>query len=351
MTCSFTEFPLINVAPILVSFLKFQENPVSLSIQMRAVGGPDVLEVVQQDVPPPAANEVRIRHTLIGVNFIDIYHRTGLYPLPRLPTVIGMEGAGVVEALGEGVIDLNIGERIAYAGAPAGAYAEIRNISRQRLIRLPEEIPDRIAGAAMLRGLTAHMVLKKVCPVTPGEYVLVHAGAGGLGQLITRWARRLGAVVIATVGSEHKIPLAQAAGANLVLLHTDPSWPAKAKEFAEGRGVHLACDGIGGAILAETFRCARAFGTVVSLGQAAGAIPPFRVDDLGPVRSLSLARPSVIAYANDPALYAAAANDLLAALRDGLALEIGAEFPLREAAQAHAALEAGRTSGSVVLMP
>jgi len=323
----------------------------SLAIQMKAVGGPEVLTAIDLEVPPPGPTEVRVRQTVIGVNFIDIYHRMGLYPLPRLPAVIGVEGAGVVDAVGAEVTTVRAGDRIAYAGLPAGGYAECRNLPEARVVSVPDALSDQVAGSSMLRGLTAHMLLHKIYAIREGEFVLVHAAAGGLGQLMTRWAKRLGAFVIATVGSVAKVELAEAAGADQVLLHTAADWPAQAKQFADGRGVHFAYDGIGGETLARTFACVRPFGMVASLGQAGGPIPSVAVGDLGPVRSIGLSRPSVVAYSNDPVLYRHAARDLLAALADGLVSTIGAEYALRDAARAQADLETGHTTGSVALLP
>jgi NADPH:quinone reductase len=323
----------------------------SLAIQMQAIGGSDVLKVVDVDVPPPGPGEVQIRQTVIGVNFIDIYHRIGLYPLPKLPSVIGVEGAGVIEAVGAGVATVQIGDRVAYAGMPPGGYAELRNLPEPRDVQVPDALSDKTVGGAMLRGLTAHMLLHKVYPIQEGDHVLVHAAAGGLGQLVTRWAKRLGASVIATVGSEAKAALAEAAGADKVVLHTALDWPADVKAFADGRGVHFAYDGIGGETLARTFACIRPFGMVASLGQAAGSIPPVDVSSLGPVRGISLSRPSVVAYSNDPSLYPPAAADLFAAFEDGLISTIGAQYALEDAARAHEDLEGGRTTGSVILLP
>ncbi len=323
----------------------------TISIQMQRVGGPEVLVAIDEDVPDPGPGEVRIRQSTIGVSFVDIYHRTGLYPLPKLPAVLGVEGAGVVDAVGAGVVDLHAGDRVAYAGTPPGGYAEVRNIPRARLVPLPDDIPERVAGSTMLRGLTVHMLLRKVHPVAEGDFVLVHSAAGGLGQMLTRWAKRLGAVVIGTVGSKAKITPARAAGADAVLLRDRSDWPAAVRELAAGKGVHLAVDGIGGENLSRTLTTIRPFGTVASMGQAGGAIPPVRVEDIGPARSASLSRPSLMAYANDPALYVPAAGELFAALRDGLVNPIGAEYPLREASRAHTDLEAGRTTGSVILQP
>lgn len=321
----------------------------SVCIVMNAPGGPNVLHAVETDAPEPGPDEVRIRQSVVGVNFVDIYYRTGLYSLPQYPAVLGFEGAGVVEAVGPGVTSIAIGDRVAYHGMPLGAYAEVRTLPVGRVVKLPENVSERVAGSTMLRGLTAHMLLHKVHAVRSGEWILVHAAAGGLGQLVTRWAKRLGANVVGTVGSAPKIDQALAAGADEVLLHGDADWPERAVGIAEGKGVHLAIDGIGGAMLARTLGTVRPFGIVASLGQPAGPIPPVRVEDLGFARSIGLVRPSSIAYASNPDLYRRSADDLLAALGDGLINPIGAEYALRDANRAHSDLEAGRTTGSVIL--
>jgi NADPH:quinone reductase len=320
-----------------------------IAMVMMDAGGPDTLQPININVSHPRPGEVRLRQTVMGVNFVDIYYRSGLYPVAAFPTVLGFEGAGTIEAVGDGVSRLRPGDRVAYTGTPLGAYAEIRCLPESRLIKLPDAISDRVAGSTMLRGMTAHMLLYKVHAVQPGDWVLIHAAAGGLGQIATRWAKRLGANVIGTVGSETKKTQALAAGANEVLLHTLPGWTDQARAIADGKGVHLAIDGIGGAMLAQTLRVVRPFGIVASLGQPAGPIPPIRVEDLGFARSIALIRPSSIAYANDPELYHRGSADLLAALQDGLINHIGAEYDLRDAARAHADLEAGRTTGSVIL--
>lgn len=320
-----------------------------LAVTIATPGAPEVLRPQHVDVAEPQAGQVRIRQTTIGVNFVDIYFRRGLYPLPALPAVLGLEGAGTVEAVGPAVDTLRPGDRIAYAGYPLGAYAEVRILPATRLVRLPEQVSERTAGSSMLRGLTAHMLLHKVHRLRAGEWLLVHAGAGGLGQLVTRWASRLGGRVIATVGSAAKMPAAREAGAEAVLLHDAADWVDQVRHIADGKGVHLAVDGIGGAMLARTLGAVRPFGVVASLGQPAGPIPPVAVEQLGFPRAIALARPSVLAYVDDPKLYARAAADLLLALGEGLENPIGAGYPLAAAAQAHADLEAGRTIGSVIL--
>ncbi|GBQ42630.1 quinone oxidoreductase family protein [Komagataeibacter europaeus] len=323
----------------------------SIAMAMNHPGGPDVLQEIEVVVPEPIANQVRIRQSVIGVNFVDIYHRNGLYPINSYPAVLGFEGAGTVEAVGANVTSLRPGDRVAYHGMPMGAYTEVRVLPESRLVKLPDGISERVAGSTMLRGLTAHMLLHKVHAVQPNDWILVHAAAGGLGQLVTRWAKRLGANVIGTVGSEGKIERAKDAGADEVLLHGQSDWSERTRTIAEGKGVHLAIDGIGGSMLAHTLSVVRPFGIAASLGQPAGPIPPVRVEELGFARSIALARPSSIAYANDPELYRRGCADLFAALQAGLINPVGAEYPLRDAARAQSDLESGRTTGSVILVP
>lgn len=321
----------------------------TIAIAMRGPGGPDVLQPITIDLPDPGPGEVRIRQSVVGVNFVDIYYRTGLYPHGAVPAVLGFEGAGTVEAVGRDVTALRPGDRVAYHGRPIGAYAEARILPEGRLVKLPDALSDRLVGGTMLRGLTAHMLLHAVRAVQPGDWILVHAAAGGLGQLVTRWAKRLGAQVIGTVGTADKRAEAEAAGADAVFLRGADDWVARARALAEGRGVHLAIDGIGGGLLTRTLASVRPFGTVASIGQAAGPIPPVSIADLSANPAVALVRPSVIAYADDPDRYRGGCSALIAALEDGLINPIGAEYPLRDAARAQADLEAGRTTGSVIL--
>lgn len=321
----------------------------TLAIAMTQTGGPEVLRALDVDVHTPGPHEVRITQSVIGVNFVDTYFRSGLYPVAALPAVLGFEGAGVVDAVGRDVKLFQPGDRVAYAGAPMGAYSASRLLPESRLVRLPDSVSFETAGSSMLRGLTAHMLLHKVHQTNPGDWILVHAAAGGLGQLVVRWAKRLGANVIGTVGSAGKIEWARQAGADHVLLHTDPRWTEETVRLADGRGVQLAIDGIGGDMVAQTLSVARPFGIVASLGQPAGPIPPVRVEDLGFTRSISLMRPSSLAYANDPELYARGMADLLDLLVDGMTAPIGERYALRDAARAHADLESGKTMGSAIL--
>lgn len=321
----------------------------SLAMIISQPGGPEVLKAVETQSVIPGPDEVRIRHEIIGVNFVDIYFRSGLYPQPYPRAVPGFEGAGVVTATGSNVSTFAPGDRVAYTGSPMGAYAEFRNIPASRLILIPEGVDTRTAGSSMLRGLTAHMLLNKVRDVRAGDWILVHSAAGGLGQIVTRWAAMKGARVIGTTGSPEKVAMARRAGASEVLLHTDAEWPEKVRDITEGYGVHLAIDGIGGTMLSKTLSVVRPFGTAASLGQPAGPIPPVRVEELGFTRSIALMRPSSLAYADDAALYRKGAADLMSALEAGLENPIGAEFPLTDAAEAHRILEAGHTTGSVIL--
>ncbi|EJN04452.1 quinone oxidoreductase [Phyllobacterium sp. YR531] len=316
----------------------------SLVMEMSAHGGPDVLIPAHRQIGDPGPAQVRIRQKVLGVNFVDVYFRQGLYPVPELPAVLGLEGAGNVESVGEGVANVRVGDRVAYAGMPLGGYAETRLLPATRLIRIPAGVTDHIAGSTMLRGLTAYMLLHKVRKISPGDWVLVHAAAGGLGQITTRWAKRLGANVIGTVGSAGKIEKARIAGADKIILYKQPDWVDEVRKLTGG--VHLAVDGIGGTILEQTLKTVRAFGMTASIGHPAGPIPPVALSDLG---NIGLMRPSVIASVNDPEFYQEGSKALMSALQDGLINPIGAEYPLRDAAQAHRDLEAGRITGSVIL--
>lgn len=321
-----------------------------LMVRMTGIGGTDQLEVVSSEPQQPGPDEVRIRHEAVGVNFIDIYHRTGLYPI-SLPAVPGVEGAGIVEAVGAGVIDIAIGDRIAYAGAPVGAYAATRLLPRTRVIPLPDDIGLRVAAASTLKGLTAHMLLTRTYPVSAGSIVLVHAAAGGLGGMLVRWAKHLGATVIGTTGSEGKAHVARRHGADHVIVGRDADIVSEVATLTGSRGVDFAIDGIGGSMLSKTLACVRPFGTVASIGQAAGTIPPVDVDQLGPRRSLTLSRPGIMAWLADLDTYSVASRALIAAMQAGVVAEIGGEYLLSEAAMAQANLEGGHTSGSLLLIP
>ena len=312
-------------------------------------GDATVLQAVRLTPAPMGRRDVRIRQHWAGVNFIDVYHRTGLYPVPALPAIPGVEAAGVIEAAGPDVDGLEVGQSVTWAGLPMGGYAQSRVIAAERVIALPEHVSERVAAGAMLRGLTAHMLLHRVWPVSRGDSVLVHAAAGGLGLILTQWAKRLGATVIGTVGSEEKARAARDAGADYVLLHKRENVPARVRDLTDGSGVDVVYDGVGGSTLLQSLDCVRPFGLVVSLGQASGSLPEIPLTEFGPRRSIAIARPSVVAYATNRASYRTATSKLFAALQDGLRIHVGAAFPLAEARAAHEALEAGQTSGSVLL--
>ena len=322
-----------------------------IAVKMIGVGGPDQLTVAPDEPKTPGPTEIRIRHEAIGVNYIDIYHRSGLYPLGPLPAVLGVEGAGVIEAVGSGVTALRVGQRVAYAGAPVGAYASTRLLPAVRAIGLPDDVSASAAASSLVRGITAHMLLTKTFPVGAGNVILVHAAAGGLGTMLARWAKALGASVIGTVSTPEKAEFAKLNGVDHVIVGRDVDLAREVADVTDGRGVDVAYDGIGGTTLLKTLACVRPFGTVASIGQAGGPIAPISVEELGPRRSLSLARPSVMAYSADPSLYRSAAKAVLEAMRSGLSATIGETYPLAEAARAQAELEAGATTGSSLLIP
>jgi NADPH2:quinone reductase len=253
-------------------------------VRVRTPGGVEQFEVADIEIPLPAADEVRIRQTAIGVNFVDIYQRTGLYPMPPA-NIPGVEGVGVVTAVGANVTSVRVGDRIAYAGAPVGAYAAERNLPAWRAIKLPDALSGEAVASSFVKGITAHMLLDRVYPVGAGTTLLVHSAAGGLGQLLTRWASHRGATVIGTVGSEAKAGLARKAGAQYVIVGRDADFAQAVADITGRRGVDVAYDGVGGATLAKTLACVRPFGVVASIGQTAGPIPPVDVADLGPRRS------------------------------------------------------------------
>jgi NADPH2:quinone reductase len=320
-------------------------------ITMLAVGGVEQLKVVACAPQLPGPGEVRIRQAAIGVNFVDIYHRTGRYRLPSLPAVIGVEGAGVVEAVGAGVAEPAVGDRVTYAGAPVGAYAATRLLPAARAIPLPDALSFRLAAASTLRGLTAHMLFTDTFPVRAGNTILIHAAAGGLGSLLVRWAKHLGATVIGTTGSAAKADHARRHGADHVIVGRDADIVAEIAVLTGNRGVDFAIDGIGGATLLKTLACVRPFGTVASVGQAAGQTLPKDLEQEAARRSLTLAFPSILAYTADPQTYSVAAAALIAAMQAGVVAQIGREYPLAQAARAQADLEAGRTTGSLLLIP
>jgi NADPH2:quinone reductase len=319
-------------------------------VRIHEFGGPEALRLDAVELPSPGPGEALVRQSFAGVNYVDVYHRTGLYPLPQVPAVLGVEGTGTVAAVGPGVDSVAVGDRVAYTALPVGAYAAERLVPAERLLRLPATVSEQGAAGIMLRGVTAHMLLHRTYPVGPGTTILVHAAAGGLGLVVTQWAKLLGAIVIGTVGSTEKAEIARAAGLDHAILYRETSFVDAVKEFTGGRGVDVAYDGIGASTLLETFDAVRPFGTVASVGQAGGPIPPIEVAQLGAGRSLSLSRPSVFGYMTDLDAYRTAATALLSLLEQGrIDVPVGAVYPLADAARAHADLEGRRTIGSILL--
>jgi len=324
----------------------------SKAIVINQTGGPEVLRWVDYDPGQPGPGEVRLRHEAVGLNFIDVYHRTGLYPLPSLPAVPGMEGSGTVEAAGDGVTEVAEGDRVAYAGLPPGAYAQVRLIPADRLVKLPESITTRQAAAMMLQGMTARYLLRGCFDVKAGDTILIHAAAGGVGSIVCQWAKHLGATVIGTVGTEEKAAKATENGCDYPVLYKKEDFAARVKEITEGRGVDVVYDSVGQATFMKSLDCLRPLGTMVSFGQSSGPVAPLELGLLSAKGSLFLTRPSLMTYT-------AKSEDLLTHARDlfevvekgGVKVEIRQTFPLSDAARAHRDLEGRRTTGSSILLP
>ena len=320
------------------------------AIRIHQTGGPEVLRWEEVEVGPPGPGEVRLRHTAIGLNFIDTYHRSGLYPLP-LPAIPGSEGAGVVEEIGAGVSEVKPGDRVAYAG-PVGAYAEERLVPAHRLVPLPEDVDDRVAAAAMLKGMTARYLLRRTHRVEAGETILLHSAAGGVGLIAAQWAKSLGATVIGTVSTEAKAVLARDAGCDHVVVTSRESFAARVKEITGGAGVRVVYDAVGKDTFEGSLDCLAPLGLMVSYGNASGPVAPISPLLLAQKGSLFLTRPTLMTYTARREDLLATAADLFAVLRTGaVKVRIDATYPLGEAAAAHTALEARRTTGSTVLLP
>jgi NADPH2:quinone reductase len=299
------------------------------------------------EVGAPGPGQARLRQTAVGLNFIDVYHRTGLYPNP-LPATPGMEGAGVVEAVGPGVTEVKPGDRVAYAAGPMGAYAEARLMPADRLVVLPAAISDEQGAAMMLQGMTAQYLLRRTCPVRAGDTILVHAAAGGVGLILCQWARHLGATVIGTVGNDAKAELARANGCDHPIVYTREDFQARVMELTQGRKVRVAYDSVGRDTFAKSLDCLAPLGMLALFGQSSGPVPPF---DLGQLAkgSLFITRPTLFVYTAQRSDLLAAAAELFDVVAKGIVkLAINQRFPLREAARAHRDLEARKTTGSTV---
>lgn len=321
------------------------------AVVLHQTGGPEVLQLETIDVPEPKPGEARVRHRAIGLNFIDTYHRSGLYPL-RLPHGLGMEAAGVVEAVGEGVTEVRPGDRVAYASGPPGAYADVRCVSAEHLVPLPASIDEETAAAVLLKGMTVEYLIRRCFPVQKGQTVLFHAAAGGVGLLACQWLAELGATVIGTVSTDEKARLAAEHGCHHPLVSTRDDVRARVRELTGGRGVPVVFDSVGKDTFEISLDCLAPRGTLVSFGNASGKPPPLDLGVLAAKGSLYVTRPTLMSYTatrRELLDSAAAVFDEIAAGR--LQVRIGARWPLAEVAQAHRALEGRKTTGSSLLVP
>lgn len=321
------------------------------AIRINRTGGPEVMEYVDVEVGEPGPGEARVRHAACGINFIDVYFRTGLYPQP-LPAGLGMEGAGVVEAVGEGVTEVAVGDRVAYAGRPNGAYAEVRNLPSALLLRLPDAISFETGAAMMLQGLTVQYLFRRTVPLKRGDTILFHAAAGGVGLIASQWARALGVNMIGTVGSDEKAALAKAAGCSHVINYNTEDFVARVMEITNGEKVSVVYDSIGKDTFTKSLDCLRPLGMMVSFGSASGPVPDFSLAELAARGSLFITRPTLFSYAAKRADLEAMAADLFAVVASGdVKIDINQTYKLADAAQAHIDLESRKTTGSSILVP
>jgi len=320
------------------------------AIRFETPGGPEVLQYVDVELPPPGPGQARVKHTVIGVNFIDTYHRSGLYKLP-LPSGLGNEAAGVVESVGAGVTTLKPGDRVVYAGT-MGAYAEANNVPADRLVKLPDGVSDEVAAAGLLKGMTAQYLLKRTHAVKRGETVLIHSAAGGVGLIAGQWAKHLGATVIGTVGSNDKIALAKANGYDHVLISRDADWPKQVRELTGGVGVPVVYDSIGKNTFGGSLDSLAVRGLLVSFGNSSGAVPAFEPGILSAKGSLYVTRPTLAHYTRNAQELQETADDLFAVIASGaVKITVHQRFKLADARKAHEALHSRQTTGATVLIP
>jgi len=318
------------------------------AIRIHKPGGPEVLLWEEITVGDPGPGQIRLRHNAVGLNFIDVYHRTGLYPMPS-PFIPGMEGAGVVEAVGENVTDLRPGDRVAYAGT-IGGYAETRIIPADRVVKLPETIGDEIAAAMMLQGMTVQYLIRKVYPVKAGDTILIHAAAGGVGLILCQWAASLGATVIGTVSNDEKAALARANGCHHIINYTHEDFQARVLEITQGAKLPVVYDSIGKDTFMKSLDCLRPRGLMVTFGQASGPVGPIDLGILGQKGSLVVTRPTLQSFIASKADLNECADDLFDVVTSGkVKISVNQTYALKHAAQAHADLEARKTTGSTVL--
>jgi len=321
------------------------------AIQFKQAGGPEVLQWEEVEVGPPGEGQARIRHTAVGVNFIDTYHRSGLYPIP-MPGGLGSEAAGIVEAVGPGVTVVKPGDRVAYAGGPPGSYSEVRLIPAAILVPIPEGISEETAAAVMLKGMTAQYLIRRTYPVKSGETVLFHAAAGGVGLFACQWLKSLGATVIGTVGSDEKAAIAKAHGCEHVIISTREDIAKRVKEITKGTGVPVVFDSVGKDTFLASLDCLRPLGLMVSFGNSSGKVTPFDIGILSQKGSLYLTRPTLATYTSTRADLEATAKDVFTVIREGkVKVEIRHRYRLSDAATVHRDLEGRRTVGSIVMQP
>jgi len=321
------------------------------AIRISETGGPSVMKLVDVDVPKPGPGQLRVRQTAIGLNYIDTYHRSGLYPQP-MPSGIGLEAAGVVEEVGPGVKGFKAGDRIAYGTGPIGAYAEVRNLPANRMIKIPKAISDETAAGMMLKGMTVRYLLRATYKVKRGETILLHAAAGGVGQILSQWAKALGVKVIGTVGSDSKMQAAKDHGCSWVLNSSTEDVVARVKEITNGKGVPVVYDGVGQATFMTSLDCLKPRGLLVSFGNASGPVKAFDLGILASKGSLYVTRPTLMSYtATDEELHETA-DDLIDMIKSGkVKIPVNQRYALADAVKAHEDLEARRTTGTTILIP
>ncbi|MCX7351213.1 MAG: quinone oxidoreductase [Alphaproteobacteria bacterium] len=321
------------------------------AIRIEATGGPEVMKLVDIEVGKPGPGQVRVRQTAVGLNYIDTYHRSGLYPL-QFPSGLGLEAAGVVEEVGEGVTSLRTGDRIAYGTGPIGAYAQVRNLPANRRVKLPPEISDETAAGMMLKGMTARYLLRATYVVKPGDTILLHAAAGGVGLIMSQWAKALGATVIGTVGSDAKAAVARAHGCDHVINYSTEDTVKRLRELTGGKGVPVVYDGVGKDTLMISLDCLQPRGLMVSFGNASGAVPPLDVLLLSAKGSLYVTRPTLNTYTASDADLQETAQDLVNVVASGkVKIPVNQRYALADVVQAHRDLEGRKTTGTTVLLP
>jgi NADPH2:quinone reductase len=320
-------------------------------VSLDELGSADVIKVIDKELPPPAKGEVQIRQTAIGFNFIDVYQRSGVYPL-EMPTGLGHEAAGVVEAVGEGVIDFKVGDRVVYMNAGIGAYASARNVAADKLVLLPDNVSDEVAAAVFFKAMTAQYLVQKTYKVKAGDVVLVHAAAGGVGQILAGWAKALGAFVVGTVGSPAKFAAAKEAGCDAVVDYSEPNWVEEVIKATGGKKANIVYDSVAKTTFLGSLDCAAPFGTVALFGAASGPAPDIHPEILNKKGCLFLTRPSVFPHNSTAALLKENAKAVFDAIAKGqVKVQIGAKFSLEQAADAHRAAEGRKVSGAIVMTP